>query len=206
MKKTLKIIGIVLAVLLGIAVLVLRIVFPNEMSAIFDQIWAWLNQPLPIVGVSSIVFGFTIWKIFISTSFGKKCVAELEKKFEELKADYEAKLRQAEKEKAEALACKEQTTDMLASFKEEIDTYAEQLAVACETSPNKNVQAIANTIRNKKQEIDTIYAEKSSELSQSVDEKISKEKRLEEMEAKIMGLIEEVEKSKGLGVQNESEE
>ena len=205
MKKTLKIIGIVLAVLLGIAVFVLRVVFPNEMSAIFDQIWAWLNQPLPIVGVSSIVFGFTIWKIFISTSFGKKCVAELEKKFEELKADYEAKLRQAEEENAEALACKEQTTDMLASFKEEIDTFAEQLAVACETSPNAKVKALATTIRSKKQEIDTLYAEKSSELSKSVDEKISKEKRLEEMEAKIMGLIEEFEKSKGLGVQNESE-
>ena len=205
MKKTLKIIGIVLAVLLGIAVFVLRVVFPNEMSAIFDQIWAWLNQPLPIVGVSSIVFGFTIWKIFISTSFGKKCVAELEKKFEELKADYEAKLRQAEEEKAEALACKEQTTDMLASFKEEIDTFAEQLAVACETSPNAKVKALATTIRSKKQEIDTLYAEKSSELSKSVDEKISKEKRLDEMEEKIMGLIEEVEKSKGLGVQNESE-
>ena len=94
------VIGIVLAVLLVIAILVLRIVMPNEMSAIFDQIWAWLNQPLPIVGVSSIVLGFTIWKIFISTSFGKKCVAELEKKFNELKADYEAKLKEAEEDKA----------------------------------------------------------------------------------------------------------
>ena len=205
MKKTLKIIGIVLAVLLGIALLVLRIVMPNEMSAIFDQIWAWLNQPLPIVGVSSIVLGFTIWKIFISTSFGKKCVAELEKKFNELKEDYEAKLKEAEEDKAEALAHKEEAVNMLASFKEELDTFAEQLAVACETSPNAKVNALATTIRSKKQEIDTLYAEKSSELSQSVDETISKEKRLEKMEAEIMGLIEEVKKSKGLGVQNGGE-
>ena len=143
-------------VFLCIALLVLRVVMPNEMSALFDQIWAWLNQPLPIVGVSSIVLGFTIWKIFISTSFGKKCVADLEKEFEKLKADYEAKSKEAEDNKAKALAYKEEAVNMLASFKEELDTFAEQLAVACETSPNKNVKALATTIRSKKQELDTL--------------------------------------------------
>lgn len=206
MKKALKIIGIVLAVLLGIAIIVLRIVIPNEMSAIFDKVWEWLNQPLPIVGVSSIVFGFTIWKIFVSTSFGKKGVQKLENEFNELKHDMSVEEQEVSEMLEQTKMFAEETKLMLASFKEELDTFAEQLAVACETSPNKNVQAIAKTIRNKKQEIDTLYAEKPSELSQSVDEVISKEKRLDEMEAEIMGLIEEVKKSKGLGVQNESEE
>ncbi len=82
-KKVLNIIGIVLAVLAATAFAVCYIVIPVQTKDFLNICVEYMNKPLPVVGVSGLIIAGIVWKIFISTSFGKK-------KYNELKAKYHA--------------------------------------------------------------------------------------------------------------------
>lgn len=205
MKKAIKPILITLVVLCVVALVVCNFVMPTETKAFLENVMVFINQPLPIVGISLLTIGGIALTIFSRTSWGKKALQDLANKFNELKHDMDIKT-------AEMLECvekaekrEEETKLILAEYKSELDTFAEQLAVACETSPNAKIREYAKTIRAKKEEIDTLYAEKKSELAKSVDERIAEQNRLEKCEQEIMGLRGILEEMKGLGVQNESE-
>ena len=206
MKKAIKPILITLVVLCVVALFVCNFVIPTETKAFIENVMVFINQPLPIVGISLLTIGGIVLTIFSRTSWGKKALQDLVNKFNELKHDVD--IRTAEMlecvEKAEKNV--EETKLILAQYKSELDTFAEQLAVACETSPNAKIREYAKTIRAKKEEIDTLYAEKKNELAKSVDERIAEQNRLEKCEQEIMGLRGILEELKGLGVQNESEE
>lgn len=206
MKKATKPILITLVVLCVVALVVCNFVIPTETKAFLENVMFFINQPLPIVGISLLTIGGIVLTIFSRTSWGKKALQDLVNKFNELKHDTDIKT-------AEMLECvekaekrEEETKLILAEYKSELDTFAEQLAVACETSPNAKIREYANTIRAKKEEIDTLYAEKKNSLAKSVDERIAEQNRLEKCEQEIMGLRTILEEMKGLGVQNESEE
>lgn len=206
MKKAIKPILITLVVLCVVALVVCNFVMPTETKAFIENVMFFINQPLPIVGISIVALGGVAITIFSRTSWGKKALKDLEEKVNDLVAkakDYE------EEAKAcvdEAKSTNEETKLILAEYKSELDTFAEQLAVACETSPNAKIREYAKTIRAKKEEIDTLYAEKKNSLAKSVDERIAEQNRLEKCEQEIMGLRGILEELKGLGVQNESEE
>jgi len=206
MKKAIKPILITLVVLCVVALVVCNFVIPTETKAFIENVMFFINQPLPIVGISIVALGGVALTIFSRTSWGKKALKDLEEKVNGLVAkakDYE------EEAKAcvdEAKSTNEETKLILAEYKSELDTFAEQLAVACETSPNAKIREYAKTIRAKKEEIDTLYAEKKNNLAKSVDERIAEQNRLEKCEQEIMGLRGILEELKGLGVQNESEE
>lgn len=205
MKKAIKPILITLVVLCVVALVVCNFVMPTETKAFLENVMVFINQPLPIIGISLLTIGGITLTIFSRTSWGKKALKDLEGKVDNLVAkakDYEEEAKSCveEAEKRE-----EETKLILAEYKSELDTFAEQLAVACETSPNAKIREYAKTIRGKKEEIDTLYAEKKSELAKSVDERIAEQNRLEKCEQEIMGLRGIFEKMKGLGVQNESE-
>ena len=206
MKKAIKVIGIIALIVASIVCTILYCVFPNETQDYIRNFWSFINTPLPIVGVSLVVIGGFTLKALSMTSWGKKALKELEDKVNGLVAkakDYEEEAKSCV-EKAEKR--EEETKLILAEYKSELDTFAEQLAVACETSPNAKIREYAKTIRAKKEEIDTLYAEKKNELAKSVDERIAEQNRLEKCEQEIMGLRGILEELKGLGVQNESEE
>ena len=206
MKKAIKPILITLVVLCVVALVVCNFVIPTETKAFIENVMFFINQPLPIVGISILALGGVVLTFLSRTSWGKKALKDLANKFNELKHDTDIKTAQMLEcvEKAETNI--EETKLILAEYKSELDTFAEQLAVACETSPNAKIREYAKTIRAKKEEIDTLYAEKKNSLAKSVDERIAEQNRLEKCEQEIMGLRGILEELKGLGVQNESEE
>lgn len=206
MKKAIKPILITLVVLCVVALFVCNFVMPTETKAFIENVMVFINQPLPIVGISLITIGGVALTIFSRTSWGKKALKELEDKVNDLVAKAKAYEEEAKSCADEMKSANEETKLILAEYKSELDTFAEQLAVACEISPNAKIREYANTIRAKKEEIDTLYAEKKNSLAKSVDERIAEQNRLEKCEQEIMGLRGILEEMKGLGVQNESQE
>ena len=130
MKKALKIIGIVLLSLLLVAAIVLYAVFPTQTKDVLTNIWAILNTPLPIVGVTTVAVLVFIWQIVIRTNYGKKTIAnikeEYQAKYEELKAEKDA----LEQEREEN---KEQIKDM-----------KECIVELCALIPNKKVNDLGD--------------------------------------------------------------
>lgn len=106
MKKALKIIGIILLSLLFIAAIVLYAIFPTQTKDVLTNIWAILNTPLPIVGVTTVAVLVFVWQIVIRTNYGKKALAnineEYQAKYDKLKAEKDA-LEQERKENKEEI-------------------------------------------------------------------------------------------------------
>lgn len=61
-SKLKKILAIVLAIL-GIALIVLYVVFPTQFREYFGYVYGLLNEPLPIVGVSLLAILFFVWNV-----------------------------------------------------------------------------------------------------------------------------------------------
>lgn len=57
MKKANKVLAIILAII-GIALIVLYVVFPTQFKECFEYVYGKLNEPLPIVGVSALALGY----------------------------------------------------------------------------------------------------------------------------------------------------
>ena len=84
MKKALKITFSVVLVLCGI-VYVLCYIFLKEQTKEFTQnVIDLLNKPLPIIGVSTGVVLFFIYKCFVSTKYGKKRINEFKEENDNL--------------------------------------------------------------------------------------------------------------------------
>lgn len=56
-NKALKNFLIIFGLILGVAILVLYVIFPNQFKNAVNQVWALVNEPLPVVGVSALVLG-----------------------------------------------------------------------------------------------------------------------------------------------------
>lgn len=86
--KAKKIFLIILISIVAVAAVALGLcyffIIPEQTKQFLDAAWVWLNEPLPIVGVSSLVIAFFLWKIFVSSSFGKKRYNELKNKLSAL--------------------------------------------------------------------------------------------------------------------------
>ena len=95
--------------------------------------WEWMNNPLPIVGVSLIAILVFLWRFLSSTSFGKKALKKLSADFEETKKSTSEQL---EAYRAENERMKEE----LSSREEELAMLQATLGVVCSTSRNKQVK------------------------------------------------------------------
>ena len=63
-SKLNKVLAIILAIL-GIAIIVLYVVFPTQFKEYFEYVYGLLNEPLPIVGVSLIAIGYIVFQVAI---------------------------------------------------------------------------------------------------------------------------------------------
>lgn len=61
-SKLNKVLAIILAIL-GIALIVLYVVFPTQFREYFGYVYGLLNEPLPIVGVSLLAILFFVWNV-----------------------------------------------------------------------------------------------------------------------------------------------
>ena len=100
-KKVLLAICISLAVCLGIAITVFYIVKPDLAKEWFETIVDYVNRPLPIVGVTTLAVLIFVWKLIVTTQYGKTKLAAYDRKVGEIEKQYEEYKSAAEKEKEE---------------------------------------------------------------------------------------------------------
>lgn len=115
---------------------------PSQIQPVADWImkaWEWCNQPLPIVGISLVAIIVFLWRVFVSTGYGKKTIAKLTALSEETKANSEKALEDAKRENAEL---KKELADM----QEQLALATNVLSKVCETSRNKAVKEAGESL------------------------------------------------------------
>lgn len=135
--KVVKIILISLLVLVLGAYVVLYVVNPELAKQIMATVVDYANRPLPIVGVSSVVLAYLVWKIFQATRFGRKAVSKVKEEYESEKL----KVREEYEQK------KLEYTAILALYEQEVDLILNAVIQMCNASANKKVKAIGENIQ-----------------------------------------------------------
>ena len=91
-KKVLLGIGIGLLVAFALYVLISFIANKDGTMYWINQVIDWLNKPLPIIGVTTLALLIFVWKVVITTNYGKAKLLAYDKKVKELehaKEDFE---------------------------------------------------------------------------------------------------------------------
>lgn len=117
-------------------------IFPKETVEFLKSAWHWANDPLPVVGVSVLMVLTLFWRIFASSSFGRKQINEFKRltnntigDFNSLKADYEHQLKEAEK--------------LLKEYEEKLESLKQFVEQICEKSRNAQIKKLGETLYGK---------------------------------------------------------
>ena len=102
--------------------------------------WEWCNQPLPIVGLSLVTIIIFLWRVLVSTNYGKKTVKKLQTIADDTKTETEKTL---EEMKAENEAYKAQIEEL----QTQIELSRGVLEKVCEASRNKSVKDLAEMLK-----------------------------------------------------------
>ena len=125
MKKAYKFILVFLAIALLVAVGVFYIIKPGETQWTLENIMNFLNQPLPIIGVTTLAILVFVWRVIVSTNYGKKHLAKLKAANDELRQENE-------------------------KFKEEaqsqINEFKSSIAGICELSTNQKIKTYGREV------------------------------------------------------------
>ena len=184
-KKVAKIVGVVAIIVLALFVGVCLYAFPNETQEYFRNAMTFLNQPLPIVGVSLLVIGGFVLKAISMTSFGKKALADLKAEHNKWKKDVDETESKELELKAEVDETKREVEDTLDNFYKDNNELIKVFYEALKTSPNKKVQAFADKLV----ELYPLTLEKEAkELESKSDEKKPHEED-KETSLENMGLV-----------------
>lgn len=101
--------------------------------------WEWCNQPLPIVGISLVAILVFLWRVFVSTGYGKKTIKKLTSLSEETKAN-------SEKALSDAKAENEELKKELAEMQEQLALATDVLSKVCASSRNKAVKEAGESL------------------------------------------------------------
>lgn len=148
--KTKKILAIIIVILVVLAILsgvICWFVIPEQLKEFGLSVWQFVNEPLPIVGVSLLMVLVFAWRIFASTSFGRKQLKKVNAEFNRVKAEVEAA-------KNERLEFENNVRELLESREKEIAYLKEIIARICKASPNKNVKLLGEKVYGRKEEND----------------------------------------------------
>ena len=151
-NKTKKIIGIILICLLvafGIYVLVSFIVNKDGTMYWINYFVDLLNKPLPIIGVTTLAVLLFIWKVIISSNYGKAKLLEYEKERQELKREHKEFVDDADSKINELLAKNEQLRN--------------ELAKVCALSTNKKINEFGKALENYGKENETTDGDTTKE-------------------------------------------
>lgn len=99
MKKAIKIISLCLLGALVIGSCVLYIIDKAQLLSILNHIKDFINQPLPIIGVTTGAILLFVWKLVVTTNYGKKVINSLTEQLEKITQEYEQYKLESEKEK-----------------------------------------------------------------------------------------------------------
>lgn len=140
MTKKNKIITIVICCVCATILVALGIcafIWPDQVKLYMATAWDWLNQPLPVLGVSILFIGMFAIKLFASTSFGKKQINGAIERINTTDAQIEILKEQliAEKAKTRALIVK------LEKYVKWVEQYQHEIVAAI---PNKKVKLLGD--------------------------------------------------------------
>ena len=125
-NKIINIILISLAITIGVAFVVLYIIDKTNATNTLDYIVEILNKPLPIIGITTGAVLLFVWKIIISSNYGKAKIKEYEQKVNEIE--------QAKKD------FEETANEKVNEMKEKYEKLKAQLIHACELSTNQKIK------------------------------------------------------------------
>lgn len=144
------------------------ITLPPSVQPVADWIqkaWAWMNQPLPIVGFSLIAVIIFLWRFLTTTSVGKKAIKKMNEAFEQTKADTGKAL---DEYRAENEALKKQLEDSRA----DIQDLRGALEIVCSNSRNKNVKNALKEAEKPKEE--PVEEEVASDEAEKAEEAVDR--------------------------------
>lgn len=140
-KKILLIVGLSLLALLVIGGLVFWLLYPELSAQLVNMAWDWLNAPLPIAGVSTLIVGMFAIKLVSMTSWGKAQVSKIKATYEEYKTQIGGELSLTQ-EKIDELVSE------LARKQAEIEYLKGKLIELCSTIKNRKVNELGKGIQD----------------------------------------------------------
>ena len=135
--KVLSIILICLAISFGIYTLVSFIVNKDGTMYWINYFVDLINKPLPIVGVTTAAILIFIWRLFVSTKFGKNAINEIKSEYQEKYNSLKEKEKELELRKQELEKDREEN-------KENIKEMKECIIYLCSLIPNKKVNDLGD--------------------------------------------------------------
>lgn len=151
-NKAKKIIGIILICLLvafGIYVLVSFIVNKDGTMYWINYFIDLLNKPLPIVGVTTLALLVFVWKVVITSNYGKAKLLEYDLKKKELEQEHEKFVQGANEKISELIS--------------ENDNLRHELAQVCALSTNKKINEFGKVLENYGKENETTNSDTTKE-------------------------------------------
>lgn len=132
-KTALGIIILSVVVLLTVGFLVVFHFYPDGVKYWLHTCWEWINEPLPVVGVSALFIILGAWKIISTTTIGKKNIAKLKAEFERTKETYK-----------ETVAVVDQLIDKVDTLESRLKRQDEIIFRLLELIPNKKIKELGD--------------------------------------------------------------
>lgn len=148
MKKSSKVLIIILSVLAVLSVTAVGILYhfyPDGVTYYAKTAWDWLNQPLPVVGISVLFILVFMFKIFAESSLGKKKLNEFKRATDNIKQDFDELVQLFYELKS---GCEEEINEL----KQENKELKQVIKEICEVIPNKKVKAIGEKYYGERKE------------------------------------------------------
>ena len=145
LDKVLLIITIISAISLIVTCIVMYVLYPVQTKAFIMNAWDWLNEPIPIVGVSTLMILIFAWQVFKNSSFGRKQLLELKRLGNDTKDTIEA----VRAEKDTQIANLQSQVEYLSG---ELEKFRNNVAEALMLVPNKKVKELGEKINGKERE------------------------------------------------------
>lgn len=138
--KVVKVIFLVLAIIVGVAFVVGYIWFKDNTIEIVESLKGFLNQPLPIVGVSILTASVFVYEIVVKVGYGKTTIKSIiSEKDSEL-----AKLQEKELQVKEIA---QDTEQKLVEQAKEIEQLKDYIIELCGYSRNLNAKQLIEKIK-----------------------------------------------------------
>lgn len=144
-SKIAKIIIFALVVLLLATIGILAFIIPAQLKEFLSSAWVWLNEPLPIVGVSILVVCLFAWRVISTSSIGKRQLAIFKREKEEV----EDQFNEWKKVFIEAL---EKKDEEIQNLNKKLDFYIDFTEKVVAAIPNSKVRKIGESFHAKERE------------------------------------------------------
>lgn len=146
--KKLKIALIIIALVVVAFSVVAYILWKEQTIEFFDKVIDFINRPLPIFGVSTVIAAGFIYKCFVSTKYGRKTLSELKQEKENMFSELELyKDKLYEKE--------EMIKALVNAHQHELDVFKKYLTGLYENSNNIKVKELGEKFINEINELET---------------------------------------------------